>query len=353
MTSRSISAMEEKGGRGSGHRTVCVTGGAGYLGSSLVKKLLQKGHTVHATLRNLDDQSKVGLLKSFPEANTKLRLFKADIYNPDEFNTAIQGCDFVFHVATPLQSNTQSSQYKDTTEAAVAAVESIVKSCIRSGTVKRLIYTGSVVAASPLKEDGSGFKDSMDESCWTPLNLPINYYGFETLKDYTYSKTISEKKLLSYACKENKMELVSLACGLVGGDTVLSYISGSIACLMSQPLNDPISYQSLEFLQELMGKVPIVHIDDVCEAHIFCMDQRSLQGIFLFASDFLSTKEIADYFCLYHPEICIAEEFHGRNGSEVRWGSTKLNDVGFKPNYDAKLILEDSLQFLRKMGSFK
>ncbi|XP_043712848.1 anthocyanidin reductase ((2S)-flavan-3-ol-forming)-like [Telopea speciosissima] len=342
--------MEEQDSR---HRTVCVTGGAGYIGSSLVKKLLEKGHTVHATLRNLDDHSKVGLLKNFPEANTKLRLFKADIYNPDEFNLAIQGCDFVFHVATPFQNSTQSSQYKDTTKAAVASVESIVKTCLRSGTVKRLIYTASVMAASPWKEDGSGFKDSMDESCWTPLDLPNNYYRSNFLKDYTFSKTIAEKKLLNYECKENKLELVSLACGLVGGDTVLSYIPASLGCLMSQPLNDPNSYQSLEFLQELLGKVPIVHIDDVCEAHIFCMDQWSLQGRFLCASDFITTKEVADYFCRYHPDICIADEFLGRHGSTVRWGSTKLNDVGFKHSYDAKLIFEDSFQCLRKMGAFE
>lgn len=40
----------------------------------------------------------------------------------------------------------------------------------KAGTVKRLIYTGSVVSASPVKDDGTGFNDVMDETCWTPLN---------------------------------------------------------------------------------------------------------------------------------------------------------------------------------------
>lgn len=58
-----------------------------------------------------EDASKVGLLKSLPNADTNLFLFQADIYNPNEFEPAIQGCEFVFHVATPMQHNpTQSSQ---------------------------------------------------------------------------------------------------------------------------------------------------------------------------------------------------------------------------------------------------
>ncbi|KAK9121808.1 hypothetical protein Syun_019425 [Stephania yunnanensis] len=32
---------------------VCVIGGAGYVGSWLTKILLERGYTVHATLRNL------------------------------------------------------------------------------------------------------------------------------------------------------------------------------------------------------------------------------------------------------------------------------------------------------------
>ncbi|OMO79655.1 NAD-dependent epimerase/dehydratase [Corchorus capsularis] len=89
-------------------------GGAGFIGYWLVKKLLEKGYTVHATLRDLEDKSKVGLLKSLPGAEIRLVLFEADIYiyiyNPHQFEKAIQGCEFVFHVATPLQHDTQSSQ---------------------------------------------------------------------------------------------------------------------------------------------------------------------------------------------------------------------------------------------------
>lgn len=64
-----------------------------------------------------------------------------------------------------------SIQFKDTSEAAVAGVKSIAESCIRSGTVRRLIYTATVMAASPMKDDAKCFAEAMDESCWTPLNL--------------------------------------------------------------------------------------------------------------------------------------------------------------------------------------
>jgi len=62
-------------------------------------------------------------------------------------------------------------QYKSTAEAALDAARVILRQCEDSGTVKRVIHTGSMVACSPLKEDSTGFKDAVDESCWTPLNV--------------------------------------------------------------------------------------------------------------------------------------------------------------------------------------
>ncbi|KAF8412138.1 hypothetical protein HHK36_000094 [Tetracentron sinense] len=302
---------------------VCVTGGAGYIGSWLVKKLLERGYIVHATLRNLD---------------TRLRLFEADIYNHDEFEPAIEGCEFVFHVATPMLHNNQSSQYKDTSEAAVAGMKSIVESCIRSGTVKRLIYTASVMAASPLKEDGTGFNDYINESCWTPLNLSFPYSNQNTL-GYVLSKTLAEKEVLSYNGKGG-LEVVTLSCGLVGGDTLLPSLSSSVETLVSQLTGNLSTYNNLRLLQAQLGSVPLAHIDDVCEAHVFCMGRPLVTGRFLCAITYPSMAEI-DWKFVERPE------------RGIRCDSRKLIEKGFEYKYDMKKILDDSVKCARRLSVLK
>lgn len=333
---------------------VCVTGAAGYIGSWLVKKLLEKGHIVHATLRNLEDESKVGLLKRLPHADKRLKLFKADIYSAEEFEPAIQGCKFLFHVATPMMHYTGNPKYKDTTEAALAGVKSIVESCLRSGTVKRVIYTASVTAASPLNEDDSGFKDSIDESCWTPLSLSTAFSSDSEMA-YSSSKTISEKEVLSYNSKAAKggLEVVSLVCGLVGGDTILPYLPLSFQTAISQHTANKSCYKELKWLQKLLGSVPLLHIEDVCEAHVFCMEKSSLVGRFLCASAYPTIGDMADYFSQKCPEIPISKEFIEEPEKRIGCGSTKLNDLGFVYKYDMKRILEDSVECARKMGALK
>ncbi|OMP02959.1 NAD-dependent epimerase/dehydratase [Corchorus olitorius] len=332
---------------------VCVTGGAGYIASSLIKKLLEKGYIVHATLRNLDDKSKVGILKSLPGADTNLVLFQADIYNPNQFARAIHGCEYVFHVATPMLHDTQSSMFKDTIEAAVAGARSIAESCIRSQTVKRLIYTASVMAASPLTDDGLKFKSVVNESCWTPVDLLFTHCNEVTL-GYTRSKTLAEKEALSYNEKYNgKLEVVTLACGLVGGETLLSYVPLSVEVTFAHITGKLFSVDGLRLLQELLGSVPLIHIDDVCDAHIFCMEKPSMRGRFLCAAANPTIKEIETYFRENHPEckivdqVLMGEEKGGINGLD----SSKLMKMGFEYKNDLKKILDDSVKCGRRLGA--
>lgn len=104
------------------------------------------------------------------------------------------------------------------------------------------------------------------------------------------------------------LEVVSVACGLVGGDTLLTAMPESMGVLISQITKDSRRYQTLRFLEELLGKVPIVHIEDVCEAHILCMEKPSINGRFLCVGAYLSSAEIASHWEKIYPGLRIAEE---------------------------------------------
>ena len=58
-------------------KPVLVTGGNGYVGSWVVQKLLDKGLTVHVTVRDITNNTKTGHLKKMSdEAKVQLNIFK-------------------------------------------------------------------------------------------------------------------------------------------------------------------------------------------------------------------------------------------------------------------------------------
>jgi NAD(P)-dependent dehydrogenase (short-subunit alcohol dehydrogenase family) len=86
--------------------TVAVTGATGYLGSHVVKALLEAGYTVHAAVRNVTDETKVGPLRKLTEsdANGKLLFFGgADLLQEGSFDQAFAGCDAVVHTAAIVE----------------------------------------------------------------------------------------------------------------------------------------------------------------------------------------------------------------------------------------------------------
>ena len=67
-------------------KPVCVTGASGYIASWIVKYLLERGFTVHATVRDSGKASSVAhLWKAAQGAAGKLVLFDADLIKPGSF----------------------------------------------------------------------------------------------------------------------------------------------------------------------------------------------------------------------------------------------------------------------------
>lgn len=118
-----------------------------------------------------------------------------------------------------------------------------------------------------------------------------------------------EKELLKYNDLENSsLEVVSLDCAEVAGNTNLPNVPASLRAVLSPLLGDPHAFSALKFLQELLGTVPLIHVDDVCEAHIFCAEKQSMKGRFLCAAASISTREISAHYRENYPELDIAEE---------------------------------------------
>uniref|UniRef100_A0A8R7PBT7 NAD-dependent epimerase/dehydratase domain-containing protein n=1 Tax=Triticum urartu TaxID=4572 RepID=A0A8R7PBT7_TRIUA len=233
------------------------------------------------------------------------------------------------------------------------ATRTILQQCERSKTVRRVIHTGSVVTASPLREDGDGYKEFVSESCWTSLGLPYDHSN-EHLDAYVSSKTISEKELLKYNddfFEGRVLDVVVLVCGLVGGDTLLPHISDNLHAMLSPLTGVELYHNSLKFLQALLGSVPLVHVDNVCEAHVFCMEKSSdvVGGRYLCTTAHTNMHDILEHYVRRHPELERVKEVVGE-GVRVQANTNKLVELGFKYKYGAEEVLDGSVDCGKRLG---
>lgn len=125
--------------------TALVTGGSGFIGMYVVKLLLDHGHNVHTTVRSLNDPKKckplLDLQKAYPN---KLALFEADLMKDGSFQAAMQGCDIVYHVASPFLVPQQIKDgLKECVEPALNGTRNVLDSVNKTSTVMRVVLTSS------------------------------------------------------------------------------------------------------------------------------------------------------------------------------------------------------------------
>ncbi|KAK6239993.1 hypothetical protein QUC31_005462 [Theobroma cacao] len=123
--------------------TVCVTVGTGYIGSWLIKVLLEQGYAVHTTIRpDPGNKRDVSFLTSLSGADERLKIFRADLSDPETFGAAIEGCKGVLHVASPMDFQDNEPEAV-VTKRAIDGALGILKTCLRSKTVKRVVFTST------------------------------------------------------------------------------------------------------------------------------------------------------------------------------------------------------------------
>ncbi|MYW67677.1 SDR family NAD(P)-dependent oxidoreductase [Streptomyces sp. SID8379] len=177
-------------------RTVLVTGAEGFIGSTLVDLLLERGAHVRAFV-HYKPYAEKGHLSHLLD-DPRVEMLAGDVRDPGRVSEAVAGCDTVFHLAALIgipYSYDSPGAYVQTN---VVGTENIAEAC-RRHSVRRLVHTSTsevygTALTAPIAEDHplqpqspySASKigaDMMALSHWHAFELPVtvvrpfNTYG--------------------------------------------------------------------------------------------------------------------------------------------------------------------------------
>ncbi len=164
-----------------------VTGGGGFLGKAIVRRLLQEGICVRSLARG-----------NYPELLTMgVEQHRGDLSDVRVINEAVSGCDIVYHVAAKAGV---WGRFEDFYQANVLGTRNIIDACRREGVAK-LVYTSSPSVVF----DGRDMED-VDES----VPYPDHYEAF-------YPQTKAEAERMVLAANSPGLATVALRPHLIWG----------------------------------------------------------------------------------------------------------------------------------------
>ncbi|MEN8165397.1 MAG: NAD-dependent epimerase/dehydratase family protein [Acidobacteriota bacterium] len=213
--------------------TALVTGGGGFLGKAIVKRLLERGITVRSFSRG-----------AYPELEALgVEGFRGDLADSDAVASAAGGCEVVFHVAAKAGIWGSYSEYF---EANFRGTENVLAACAQHG-VDRLVYT-----SSPSVVHGGEAIEGGDES----LPYPDHFEA-----PYPETKAMAEQMVL--AANGPELATVALRPHLIWGPEDNHLVPMIVARARAG---------KLKLVGDGSNLVDTVYIDNAADAHINAFD---------------------------------------------------------------------------------
>ena len=237
-------------------KPVMVTGANGYVASWLVKRLLEDGINVHAAVRNPSNEQKIAHLKAVAEKSSgSITFFAADLMQPGSYKEAMEGCELVYHTASPFTTDVKDPQ-KELIDPAVQGTANVLNTASEVASVKRVVVTSSCAAI---------YTDAIDtvnapggritEEVWN-TTASLDY------QPYSYSKTLAEKKAWELAEAQQQWDLITINPSFVMGPALNAKNTTSESVNVLKMLGGG----DMKAGAPKMG-VGVVDVRDVAEAH--------------------------------------------------------------------------------------
>ncbi len=237
--------------------TALVTGASGFVGSAVLRKLLERGHTVRALVRRESNRANL--------ADLPVEVAEGDLKHPETWKNAFQGVDEVYHVAADyrLWVREPEEMYRTNVDGTIG----FIRAAADAG-VERIVYTSSVATLGVLKDAAA------DED--TPVSL------VDMIGHYKRSKFLAEEGVRKLAQEEKAPVVIVNPSTPVGprdikptptGRTVLEAAKGKMPIYVDTGLN-------------------VVHVDDVAEGHLLAREHGRIGERYVLGGTDMTLKEI-------------------------------------------------------------
>ena len=233
---------------------VLVTGGSGFIGSHCVVALLNAGYRVRTTVRSPKREGDVRhmVTRAGAKQADTLTFTLADLTSDDGWPEAVEGSDFVLHVASPFPPDEPNDEHEVIVPARDGTIR--VLRAARDAGVKRVVLTSSFVAVCR----GHGMPErEFTEDDWTDIDGP-------DVTAYVKSKVLAERAAWDFIKNE-------------GGQTELSVINPTAT--FGPTLGDDISASLIPILTLLTAgaaqmadiSFSVADVRDVADIHVRAM----------------------------------------------------------------------------------
>ncbi|KAL5063122.1 hypothetical protein RYX36_024859 [Vicia faba] len=233
---------------------------------------------------------KVDHLINLDGAKERLQLFKADLLEQGSFDSAIEGCDGVFHTASPVRFVVDDPQ-AELIDPALKGTLNVLKSCAKSTSVKRVVFTSSVAAVA-LNTRPKNPEVIVDETWFSDPD-----FCRESQLWYPLSKTLAEAAAWEFV-NENKIDMVVINPTMVAGPLLQPEVNESV-----QPILNIIN--GIPFPNNAYGWV---NVKDVADAHICAYEIVSASGRYCLSEREVHLSEIAKILHDLYPTLKISDK---------------------------------------------
>ncbi len=235
---------------------ILLTGGSGFVGSSVARALLARGHTVRALVRPQSDRANL--------ADLPVQYVVGDLTDEASLAEAAAGCAGLFHVAADyrLWAPDAAAMYR----ANVDGTRTLMAAAMRAG-VSRIVYTSSV-AVLGLVRDGVADED-------TPVTLA------DMIGPYKRSKYLAEEAVRGLITEGLPAVIVNPSTP-VGPRDIKPTPTGRI-------IRDAACGRIPAYVDTGLN---VVHVDDVAEGHCLAFERGVIGERYVLGGENLPLRDM-------------------------------------------------------------